>query len=114
MVTEGLHTYLLYAGAARCDTNRGELVGAVGVTFSNDEVNVEYSLVPGVWLEETHVYIGNDILPIIDGTYTTSPGQYGNIHNLRTTELRETTDTYTIPRTDPYHFIGHAVVCHQN
>jgi hypothetical protein len=88
----------LWAGAAQCDTDNGELVGTVTVSFTVSSgwvsVSVSYSIISGYTLDSTHVYAGTTMYPQKNGEDTISPGQYSNEG----------------PFDDDFYIIAHAVV----
>jgi hypothetical protein len=74
---EGSYEFPLYAGAGKCDINKGTLVGMLFVDYLNGTASLTLSLSEGFTLNETHLYAGNDILPLdVNGEYTVAPGQY--------------------------------------
>jgi len=82
-ICSGTYTWDLWAGAAKCDTSKGTLVGSVTVTYPSDGcVTVDYNVSTPNILKETHVYAGYDIFPkVLSGkrwVYTVAPGQYYN------------------------------------
>lgn len=96
----------LYAGAGQNDTTKGAHVGNLIINYDGTTLNVTYSMFSGVVLNETHLYAG------FDDVSTTSPGQYGNIHE----ELdHATADSYslTLPAGDATELkiVAHAVAC---
>jgi hypothetical protein len=103
-------TLKLYAGAAHCDLTKGTHVGYFDIDYDGSVANITYTLFSGFTLDETHVYVGNDPLPMKkNGTYTVAPGQYPYKHD----DLNgATTDTYTIDGlSGDIYVIGHGVVC---
>lgn len=70
----------LWAGAGKCDTNKGTYVGTVTVTASGGTVTFEYNLLDGFLLDETHSYAGPDKYPQVKQgkklVSTVAPGQY--------------------------------------
>ena len=106
---EGSYSYTLYAGAGQCDLSKGTAVGTVGITYSGGDVIVTYSADSGFGIEETHVYVGGEILPRNNqGEFTVAPGRYGNIHD----DLNRTSsDTYVLTASGNIYVVAHAVVC---
>jgi len=67
----------LWAGAAQCDTEKGNLAGEVRITYFNDQVSVVYELFANYAMSEAHVYIGCEKYPYgPSGSPTVAPGQY--------------------------------------
>ena len=82
-IMPGRYEWPLWAGAARCDTSKGALVGSVTVVYDeNGYVTVEYNVSSPYILKETHVYAGYNMFPQVKrGKKTIStiaPGQYYN------------------------------------
>lgn len=72
--TAGSGTYELWAGAGLNYTSKGKLVGFVKVNFTGTSVILNYTILPGYSVEESHIYAG-DLKPV-----TLAPGQYGNTY----------------------------------
>lgn len=107
---EGTSTwYNLYAAAGQCDPDKGIIVGRMDVHYREGAVNIVMSVKPGYTLDETHLYVGNEIVPKLDnGKYTVAPGQYPYAHDLNGTKA----DYYTIENVSGrIYVIMHAVVC---
>lgn len=66
----------MYAGAGQCDISKGTLVGHVDVSYIGGTITVDYVLDSGFNLDETHVWIGADKLPVKKGIYQTAPGKF--------------------------------------
>ncbi|NHF61560.1 hypothetical protein FK220_019565 [Flavobacteriaceae bacterium TP-CH-4] len=95
-LAEGDYTYEVYAGAGQCDTNKGELVGTVDVSYANGEVDVVYNIDAAYDVEETHTYAGTEMFPTDKkGKLTVAPGQYSIADDL----------------SGEIYVIAHAVVC---
>ena len=108
-VTDGTsETFDFYAAAGQCDLTKGTLVGTVTVSYSNGFATVEFDMDEGYTLDETHLYIGTDILATNNGEYTVAPGQYGNTNDLDAAS----SDTYLISGlSGDLYFVAHASVC---
>lgn len=107
-LTTGTYTLDLYAGAGQCDVSKGTLVGEVVVTYSGSTVTVTYDVLPGVELNDVHVYVGSAILPTNNGKFTVAPGQYPQGADAGGA------DTYTFTFTNvsgPIFVVAHAEVC---
>ncbi|PCE63169.1 hypothetical protein B7P33_13130 [Sediminicola luteus] len=76
-ISEGSYSYQVFAGAGQCDTSKGTYVGTAHVTYADGTVEVDYELVEGVKINETHIYAGYDMFPTAkNGRPTVAPGQY--------------------------------------
>lgn len=108
-LTDGTSTwYNLYAEAGQCDPDKGVLVGRMDVHYYNGTVNIVMSVKDGYTLDETHLYVGNTIVPVKNGKYTVAPGQYPYSHDLANAKA----DYYTIENVSgSIYVIMHAVVC---
>jgi len=106
---EGDYSFDIYAGAGQCDINKGTLVGWLDVHYHDSTAIVVYSMKPGFTMDETHLYVGSEILPRNKkGEYTVAPGQYPSIHDPISTEV----DKYVITGlSGPIYIVAHAVVC---
>jgi hypothetical protein len=92
----------IYAGAAQNDISKGTLVGQLKYTYDGSVLNLEYVMLDGFRMHETHVYAGTE------DTNTIAPGQYGNQHELD----HAATDSYAINISgSTIYVIAHAVVC---
>jgi len=97
------HTTDMYAGAAQNDISKGTLVGQLKYTYNGSVLNLEYVMLDGFKMHETHVYAGTE------DTNTIAPGQYGHMHD---TLDDVATDSYSITISgSPIYIIAHAVVC---
>jgi hypothetical protein len=96
-LTVGDYTYDIYAGAGQCNISKGELVGTVDISYSNDgDVSFTYNIDSSYSVEETHSYAGNNIFPTNKkGKPTVAPGQYTIAEDLN----------------GEIYVIAHAVVC---
>lgn len=110
-VSEGSFVFDLYAGAGKCDIERGTRVGKVYVNYDGVVAEVEYLIFDGYGLNETHVYVGNDILPKKKNKYTVAPGHYPQKHdNLN----GATSDSFIFSNlSGEIYIITHADVCDQ-
>jgi hypothetical protein len=108
-LVEGTSTwYNLYAAAGQCDPDKGVLVGRMDVHYYDGTVEIVLSVKTGYTLDETHLYVGNTIVPIKNGRYTVAPGQYPYSHDLTNAKA----DYYTINDVSgTIYVIMHAVVC---
>ncbi len=60
--TEGDYTLDLYAGAGQCDLSKGTKVGTVTLSYHSGTAIVNYNVTAPYTLEETHLYVGNQML----------------------------------------------------
>ena len=106
---DGSYTADIYAGAGQCDTNKGTLVGSLNVVVNGDNtVSVTYETNEGFWMDETHLYVGQNLPVNSSGESTVAPGQYTEIHD----ELEGvSSDSYLLPGGNGDYLIAHAVVC---
>ncbi|UCH09801.1 MAG: hypothetical protein JSU61_11385 [Fidelibacterota bacterium] len=109
-LSEGSYSFPIYAGAGQCDTTKGTLVGELTVEYFNGTAVVTYNIDAPYSTDETHLYVGNEILPRnVNNEFTVAPGQYPIIHeNLE----GATIDSYTYTGlSGDIYVVAHAVVC---
>jgi hypothetical protein len=76
-LAEGSYWFDIYAAAGQCDLSKGTNVGTLTVHYQGGTAQVCYNEFQGVTLSETHLYVGNDPLPLDKKGYpTVAPGQY--------------------------------------
>jgi hypothetical protein len=109
-IGDGSYSWAIYAGAGQCDTSKGTLVGTLSVNYSAGTANVTYTTNSPYSMNETHLYVGNEILPRdVNGDYTVAPGQYPTIHEGLN---GATTDSYTVTGlSGTVYVVAHGVVC---
>ena len=96
------YSWDIYAGAGQCDITKGTLVGTLDVDYSGGTCTVTYNIDGDFTLEETHLYVGNDILPKKNNKWTTAPGQFPLSGG----------DTFTIDGlSGDIYVVAHSVVC---
>lgn len=75
------YRFNLFAGAGKCELDKGEYVGYVHVTF-HDDGKVSYGdveMLSGFNMTEFHFYSGDTEMPLKgNGSMTAAPGQYTN------------------------------------
>ncbi len=105
----GTYEYVIYAGAGRCDINKGTDVGTLMVDYDGSTANVTYSINYPNNLKETHVYVGNEILPRNNDFFTVAPGQYPQIQeDLNGAQYSSFTFT---DLSGPVYIVAHATAC---
>ncbi len=77
----GNYTFDIYAGAAKCNINKGTKVGTLIISYVGSTAWIAYFMDPGWAMERTHLYVDGEPLPQNGGEYTTSPGLYPYIHD---------------------------------
>ena len=83
----------IYAGAAKCNINKGTLVGTLTIDYDGSTATVTYMMDAGWTMQTTQLYVGSEPLPRdSNGDYTVAPGQYTEIH----AGINTPTDTYTM------------------
>ena len=79
-LTEGEYEWDIYAGAGQNNLNNGYVVGKLYVNYEDGCVTVTYQLDSGYYLGETHLWVGDDVLPMVNQgrreVYTNAPGQF--------------------------------------
>ena len=105
----GEYEFDIYVGAGQCDLSKGTLVGTLTVDYDGSTADVTYAMDSGFTMDETHLYVGSEILPRdVNNNYTVAPGQYPYQHDLDDA----TTDSYTVTGLSGDIFVvAHAVVC---
>ena len=109
-VGSGTYTWAIYAGAGQSDITKGTFVGTLTVIYDGANADVTYTMNAPYYMDENHLYVGNEILPRnVNGDYTVAPGQYPTIHD----DLNKaTSDIYYITGlTGDIHVVAHATVC---
>jgi hypothetical protein len=106
---EGEYEFEIWAGAGQCDLLSGSLVGVLSVEYTGGTAIVTYNMDTCRTLKETHLYIGNDILPKDQNDdFTVAPGLYGNTHS----EVEDEADQFVIDGlSGQIYLIAHAIVC---
>ncbi len=105
----GSYSWPMYAGAGLCNIENGTHVGTLTVNYTPPTATVTYTAFDGYVLNETHLHVGNQILPKRGNKFTTAPGQFPYKHeNLNGV----TTDTYNISGLSGSIYVAaHSVVC---
>ena len=108
----------VYAGAGRNIINEDRLVGHVNLEFTEDSIIVSYELFENHYLDEVHLYIGENMLPMNKkGDYTNAPGQFP--YDGKDGSFSDNDKTFTIELTyeelglesgDEFYIAAHSVV----
>jgi hypothetical protein len=108
-ITAGSYSWPLYAGAGQCNIGNGIHVGTLQVNYTPPTAVVTYTMFNGYVLNETHLYVGNQILPKKKNKFTTVPGQFPCKHeNLNGVS----SDTFTINGlSGNIYVVAHSVAC---
>lgn len=112
-LTYGTYKFSIWAAAGQCDLSKGQLVGVVTLTYQQTkQVTVEYEMLEGYHLTETHVYVGNSRYPIAkNGNPTVAPGQYPHIHSSLDNVEYDVFVIQDVMLSDQIYLIAHGVVC---
>jgi hypothetical protein len=110
-ITEsGTYTFDTYAGAGRCDITKGTLVGDLTVVYDEaaGTATVTFATSGGFTMDETHLYVGNDLLASNNGEFTVAPGQYPIVDG----DVNSTSNTYVVEGlSGDIYVVAHSVVC---
>jgi hypothetical protein len=108
-LSAGDYTFDIYAGAGQCDMSKGTLVGKLYVYYHGSTAWVTYTMTSDFTMDETHLYVGSEILPRDkNDEYTVAPGQYPFIHDPIDLKV----DYYEITGlSGDIYVVAHAVVC---
>jgi len=105
------YEFEIWAAAGQCDLTKGTHVGTLYVDYDGATATVTYDMHYSFYMDETHLYVGNEILPRKNGEYTVAPGQFGHIHDLD----GATYDQFVIDGlSGDIYVVAHAVVCHED
>ena len=94
----------IYAGAGQNDISKGTEVGELEINRSGGLITVEFRMLDGFTLDQTHLYVGETEIS------TVAPGLYGNLHDLD----GASGDSYTVEVSgddSTVYIVAHAVVC---
>ena len=84
----------IYAGAAKCNINKGTLVGTLTIDYDGSTATVTYTMDAGWMMQRTQLYMDGEPLPRdAKSEYTVSPGQYPYIHDP---VVDPASDTHTV------------------
>ena len=110
---EDTYTFESYSGAGQCDLSKGTHSANITVVYANGMATVTIETLPGFYMTEVQLYIGDDKYPTQGNSNTVAPGQYP----YKEDGLNNVT-TYTF---DPiqvgdngFWMILHSVTCYQN
>ena len=102
-ISEGSYSWDIYAGAGQCDLSKGTVVGTLDVNYAGSTLTVTYNIDAPYAMEESHVYVGSEILTRdVNGEFTVAPGQYP--------QISEDANTYTFEVSGDVYVVAHAVV----
>ncbi len=105
----GTYSWPMYAGAGQCNIGNGTHVGTLTVNYTPPTATVTYTVFDVYRLSETHLHIGNTILPVVRNRFTTAPGQFPYKHSNLGGVI---SDTYTITGLSGNIYVAaHSVVC---
>ncbi len=106
---QGNYEFDIYAGAGQSDITKGTIVGTLFLDYNGTTATVTYSMDAGYTLNETHLWVGNEILARdVNDDYTVAPGQYPFIHG----DLGAlTNDAFIVATSGDIYIVAHAVVC---
>ena len=111
--TVGTYEFNIYAGAGKCDVSKSTHVGVLYLSFDDpidNYIHVSYNIFEEYGLKETHLYFGEEILPLDNNKFTVAPGQYLDLHeNLNYANV----DNYLLPYQDNgngIYLVAHATV----
>lgn len=100
----------IWAAAGQCDRTKGTHVGTLVVEIhEGNSATITYTMFDGFTLEETQLYVGEEILPLKNGNYTVSSGQFP----YKNEDLDGvSSDSYTIdvPSGESFNLVAHSVV----
>jgi hypothetical protein len=102
-------TWPVYAAAGQCDISKGTHIGNIAVSYGSDgTATVSFDRLADFYLDEEHLYVGNEPLPRDNGEYTVAPGQYPIVKELD--NATHTENTVSGLSGDIY-VVYHAVAC---
>jgi hypothetical protein len=109
LVGPGSYAFDIYAAAGRCNLDNGTRVGALHVSYDGAVATVTYAMDEGFVMEESHLYVGGEILPRgPTGDWTVAPGQYPFIDTLG----GATSHTVVVEGLEgSVYVVAHAVTC---
>lgn len=115
-IPSGDYQWDIYAGAGQSNISKGTLVGTLTVNYDTvllGSAIVTFDIDEGspYYMEENHLYVGNEILPRdVNGEFTVAPGQYPTIHDTLAAGTKK--DTYVVNGlSGDIHVVAHATVC---
>jgi hypothetical protein len=113
-VGPGNYSWDIYAGAGQSDITKGTLVGTLTVSYDGSTAEVWFDMTPDTpyYMDENHLYVGNEILASnVNGDYTVAPGQYPSVHDTLI-NLSAASDSHTIEGlSGNIYVVAHATVC---
>jgi hypothetical protein len=103
-------TWPVYAAAGQCDISKGTHIGNIAVAYGTDgTMQLSFDRLAGFYLDEQHLYVGNEPLPRDNnGEYTVAPGQYPIVEELDNATHTERT---VAGLSGDVYVVYHAVAC---
>jgi len=103
-----LSTYELWINVKDCDITRATKVGEIKLHYSAGTATATFTLIDDYTMSESRLYIGNDMLPKIEGAYTVDPANYPYKHLGLGAAV---TDSYTVNGlSDDIYIIGYVLI----
>ena len=88
-----LSTYELWINVDGCDVSGATKVGEIKLHYFNGTATATFTMMNGYRMDESRLYIGNEILPKVGGNFTVDPANYPYVHTDLGSAL---TDSYTV------------------
>lgn len=85
--------YELWTNVDGCGIEGATKVGYINMQYSGGTATAVITMIGDYTMSEARMYIGNDILPVVDGNYTVDPADYPYVHAGLG---GATTDTFTV------------------
>ena len=88
-----LSTYELWINVDGCDVSGATKVGEIKLHYFEGTATATFTMMNGYRMNESRLYIGNDILPKVEGAYTVDPADYPYVHSDLGSAMA---DSYTV------------------
>lgn len=105
---EGEYYFDIYAGAGDGDIASGILVGELVIQYYGGSAMFTVTTCGGYTMTETHLYVGEDPLPMYEGGYTVAPAHYPYGHVGLDDVQADTYGPFAVPA--GFYVVGQAVV----
>eukprot|EP01059_Diplonema_ambulator_P008952 TRINITY_DN18723_c0_g1_i5.p1 TRINITY_DN18723_c0_g1~~TRINITY_DN18723_c0_g1_i5.p1 ORF type:complete len:381 (+),score=103.34 TRINITY_DN18723_c0_g1_i5:132-1274(+) len=109
-IISGSTSIPVYSAAGQCDINKGWLSAYLNVEYLVGQgIRLTYVPLSGQTIQEIHMYVGKDPLPMKNGAQTVAPGQYPAVF-----EDGRLTYTFLIPglkADEQFYLVAHAKIC---